>query len=62
MDQNTTDLWEAVLGLQAEVSAFKDLMFKANPDLAKEHQKLAESHRKIFLRAWTKRQQPPTIA
>ncbi len=50
------ELYENLIAQQAEISALKALMFKANPALAGEHQRLTDRLRDDLLRA--RRDQP----
>ena len=50
MDQ-TEELYELVIALQAEISAFKELFLKPSPKLDKKYQELAKKHRAVLLRA-----------
>ena len=49
---DVNELYELILGVQAEMSALKKLMFDANPELAEKHQSLTNSIRADLLRAW----------
>jgi hypothetical protein len=50
MTANEQELYELVISLQAEISALKEMMLRANHDLAAEHQRKTDELREILLR------------
>lgn len=41
-DRQTEELYELIFSLQAEISALKQMMFEANPQMAAHHQSLTD--------------------
>ena len=50
------EVYELILGLQAEISALKIMMFEANPLMAARHQTLTDDIRQQLLSAWKSKQ------
>jgi hypothetical protein len=55
MTSNERELYEVVIALQAEISALKELMFQASPELAASHQQKTNRIREQLLEAWEKK-------
>lgn len=52
MTDNERELYELAIALQAEISALKQMMFEANPNLSAVHQAKANQLRNQLLRDW----------